>query len=118
MRCVYPCFFLAWLTMASPLAVAETPKGTEVPPTKGGAGARQPPLPPGVTPRASITITCKNGKKFALATGTTAGKCTAVLDAAENVIGGECEDGTNSSLARCAQGCLAATGSSSCSPVE
>jgi hypothetical protein len=118
MRFVSQFFFIAWLTLASTLADAETTKSTDSPPTKGGAGDRQPPPATGVTPTASITITCKNGKKFALTTRTTGGKCSAVFDAAENVIGGECEDGNNASLARCGQGCLVATGSSSCSPAE
>jgi hypothetical protein len=73
-------------------------------------------------PNANLTITCANGTKFTLSTGSSAGSCT--VDVAPGgsgtVIGGSCygPDGSTLSRAACGQGCNTANGSGSCSPVN
>jgi hypothetical protein len=70
-------------------------------------------------PQASITISCPDGKKFYLTTGTSGGTCTVLNDPNNGaVLGGECGGGGNYSQTACNGGCQQTSGSGGCSPTN
>ncbi len=70
-------------------------------------------------PQASITISCGNGKKFYLTTGTSGGTCQTLTDPNNGqVIGGECGGSGNYSQTHCGGGCQQTSGSGGCSPMN
>lgn len=57
---------------------------------------------------AKLDVTCSNGTKFSLSTGTKAGICRTNAD------GGSCQDGNNTASVSCKTGCTESSGSGSC----
>ncbi len=79
------------------------------------------PRPGGGVMAAKIDVTCSNGKKFTLSTGSNTGKCNLTYGSGPAgpgtgpVVGGACGDGkTNQASASCQDGCNSATGAGSC----
>jgi len=94
-----------------------TAKTTEGTSSKGTTGTK-----PGLSrpqTRSSITISCPDGKHFALATGTPTGNCEVLLSNNGTVIGGSCiVDGNNGAEATCGAGCTITRGTGSCCPTN
>jgi hypothetical protein len=103
-------FYSGTALAASEQTTTESPSGPSTPGATPSPGKK---TTPPVQPRASLTLTCSNGKAFKIATGTGTGMCVVGINTAS------CEiNGKTVSSASCSAGCESTSGSGSCSPVN
>lgn len=128
-RWILACLTLAFLMSGTSLAqAAEEPAHVSPPdqsaPASGDVQERAirrapmgipqlSPLPRGPV-RASTDVSCSNGKKFSIGTGTNLGKCDVHIND-ERVTGGHCTDSKgNDSFVGCDVGCKGTSGAGNC----
>lgn len=106
--------------------LTNTPKAAAPGTTTGGTAARPGPQgPTALPPRvvygttaipAQIDVSCSDGNKYTISTGTGGGSCTVVTSNGSHVDGGYCGDTKgNGSSVFCGIGCTGATGNGKCS---